>query len=42
MSIKITKILSLEENVSVDIDPGNSKGPAGALNIFSQFKSHVF
>ena len=38
----IQKILSLEENVSVEIDPGNSKGPAGASNIFSRFKTHVF
>ena len=42
MSRKTTKIISLEENVSVDIDPGNSKGPAGALNIFSKFNSHTF
>ena len=42
MSRKITKILSLEEKVSVEIDPGNSKGLAGASNIFSQFKSHAF
>ena len=31
---KTTKIISLEENVSVEIDPGSSKGPAGASNIF--------
>ena len=42
MSRKITKIPSLVENVFVEIDPGNSKGPAGASNIFSQFKSHTF
>ena len=42
MSRKITRILSLEENVSVEIDPKNSKGPAGALDIFSKFKSHAF
>ena len=30
MSRKITKILSLEENVSVEIDLGNSNGQAGA------------
>ena len=42
MSRKITKILSLEENVSVEINPGNSKGWAGASKILSQFKSYVF
>ena len=42
MSIKITKILSLEEKVSVEIDPGNSKGTAGTSNISSPFKSPVF
>ena len=42
MTRKITKILSLEENVSVEINPENSKGWAGASKILSQFKSYVF
>ena len=34
MTRKITKIISLEENVSVEINPENSKWPAGVLKIF--------
>ena len=42
MITKTTKILSLEEKVSFEIDLGKSKGPAGASKIFSQLKSHAF